>query len=410
MSATPLAGVRILAVEQQQALPFATQLFARMGAEVIKVEHPGRLDNSRMSGRVYKDGAIVDGPTLEMSPFFHQINHGKLGITLDLKDARAIEVLKSLAKISDVVIENMTAGAIERAGLGWDVLHEINPALVMLSMTGAGQFGPQAGMRSYAPLMSSYVGLDALVGYSGEDPVGCVAFGVGDPNATSHGLLALLAGLVRRNVTGRGCFIDLSQTESLLATLTPYLLQTQSSGEVIKPRGNASEAMAPHGIFPAAGNDRWLSIAVQSDTQWAALTQLAADAPWAKDARFATTAGRLAHCQQLTGDIARWSASQERDSLVAMLRGAGVPASPVLSLQEQAADIHFSHRALRHTVNLPFYGPEPLYRAPWRFSGMDPAIERCGPSMGEHNQQVLGGLLGLPRERIDELLKASTAP
>ena len=408
--ARPLNGIRILDLGWVWSAPWATGLLAELGAEVIKVEHPGRLDNSRMSGRVYKNGAIVEGPTLEMSPFFHQINHGKLGITLDLKDARAIEVLKSLAKVSDVVIENMTAGAIERAGLGWDVLHQLNPELVMLSMTGAGQFGPQAGMRSYAPLMSSYVGLDALVGYAGEDPVGCVAFGVGDPNATSHGLLALLAGLVRRNATGRGCFIDLSQTESLLATLTPYLLQTQSSGKVIEPLGNASQLMAPHGIFPAAGNDQWLSIAVQTDAQWTALAQFAPDEPWAADAQFATTAGRLAQRQQLAGCIANWSASQERDSLVARLRGAGVPASPVLSLQEQAVDSHFIQRALCHTVNLPCYGPEPLYRAPWRFSGMDPTIERCGPSMGEHNEQILGELLGLPRERIDELLKAGAAP
>ena len=405
----PLNGIRILDLGWVWSAPWATGLLAELGAEVIKIEHPGRLDNSRMSGRVYKNGAIVEGPNLEIAPFFHQINHGKLGITLDLKDAGAIEVLKSLVKISDVVIENMTAGAIERAGLGWNVLQEINPKLVMLSMTGAGQFGPQAGMRSYAPLMSSYVGLDALIGYAGEDPVGCVAFGIGDPNATSHGLLALLSGLVRRNATGRGCFIDLSQTESLLATLTPYLLQTQSSGEVVEPMGNGSQVMAPHGIFPAAGNDRWLSIVVQTDAQWTALTGLAAGEPWTADAQFATMEGRLTQRAQLVSDIARWSGRQERDSLVARLRGVGVPASPVLSLQEQSVDSHFSHRALCHTVSLPFYGSEPLYRAPWRFSAMDPTIERCGPSMGEHNEQIFNGLLGLPRKRIDELLKTGTA-
>lgn len=405
----PLKGLRILDLAWVWSAPWATGLLAELGAEVIKVEHPGRLDNSRMSGRVWRDGAVVQGPAMEMAPFFHQINHNKLGVALDLKDPRAIEVLKSLARECDVVIENMTAGAIERAGLGWDVLRAINPRLVMLSMTGAGQFGPLSAMRSYAPLMASYAGLDALVGYRGESPIGCVACGVGDPNATSHGLLALLAGLARRNATGEGCFIDLSQTEALLTTLTPYVLQAQATGRPVAPLGNASATMAPHGIYPAQGDDRWLSIAVEDDSQWKALTHAAPGQAWAQDTALATAAARIARRDELDAAIAAWTRGQDRDALAAALRAARVPCAPVLSLQEQAADPHFVHRGLRQTVPLPYYGDEPLYRAPWRFSAMQPRIERAGPRMGEHNQQVFGGLLGMSAGGIAALRDASVA-
>ena len=406
----PLKGLRILDLSWVWSAPWATGLLAELGAEVIKVEHPGRLDNSRMSGRVWRDGVVVEGPTMEMAPFFHQINHNKLGITLDLKDPRAIEVLKSLAEKCDVVIENMTAGAIERAGLGWDVLRKINPRLVMLSMSGAGQFGPQSAMRSYAPLMASYSGLDALVGYRGESPIGCVACGLGDPNATSHGLLALLAGLARRNATGEGCFIDLSQTEALLATLTPYVLQAQAEGRPVAPLGNASATMAPHGIYPALGDDRWISLAVEDDAQWKALTGTATGEAWAQDATLATATARLARRDELDAAVAGWTRGQDRDALATILRAARVPCAPVLSLQEQAADPHFVQRGLRQTVALPYYGDEPLYRAPWRFSAMQPRIHRAGPTMGEHNQQVFGELLGMSDEEIEALRDASVAP
>ena len=188
---------------------------------------------------------VVAGPTLEIAPFFHQINHNKPGIALDLKDPRAIEVLKSLAEKCDVVIENMTAGAIERAGPGWEVLRKINPRLVMLSMSGAGQFGPQSAMRSYAPLMASYSGLDALVGYRGESPIGCVACGLGDPNASAHGLLA---GLARRNATGEGCFIDLAQTDL-------QVLEGERRAHVCSASGSAGHRCVPSSCAASA---KWL--------------------------------------------------------------------------------------------------------------------------------------------------------
>ena len=175
---------------------------------------------------------------------FHQINHGKLGITLNAKEPRAVDLLKRLAAESDVVIENMSPGAMDRAGLGYEALRAVNPRIVYLSMAAAGQFGPLAQMRTYAPVMSSFVGLEALIGYRNEAPIGSLNFAIGDPNASVHGLVALLAALLHARRTGVGCYIDLSQIEAMLATLGPYMLNAQVTG---RPARAARQRASRHG-------------------------------------------------------------------------------------------------------------------------------------------------------------------
>ena len=338
-----------------------------------------------------------------MSPMYHQINHGKLGITLNAKEPRAVELLKRLAGMSDLVIENMSPGSMERTHLGYDALRAVNPRIVMLAMSAAGQFGELAGMRAYAPTMSSFVGMEALVGYPNEEPIGALNFGLGDPNASVHALLAVFAALRRARSTGQGCYIDLSQIEALLSTLRPYLLASQVQGRQTPPMGNRHADMAPHGIYPAAGDDAWLTLAAASDAQWLALKQLATGQAWAQQERFQTLAGRLADVGELDAAIASWTATQPRDDLVARLRNAGIASTPVLSVQEQWKDPHYTARQIKQSVEIPVYGPEDLFRAPWRFSDFAPQIDRCGPLMGEHNQLVFGELLGLSLDEISDL-------
>lgn len=400
----PLVNLRVLDFGWVWSAPWVGTMLAELGAQVIKVEHALRPDNLRLSGKVFRDGQLVEGPTKEMSPMYHQINHGKLGVTLNLKDARAVALARRLAAICDVVIENMSPGSLERSQLGFEQLREVNPRLVVLSMSAAGQFGSLADMRAYAPTMSAFAGLESIIGYRGEMPIGALNFAIGDPNASVHGLLALFAALRHARTTGEGAYIDLSQVEALLGTLRPYLLAAQVDGRQPQPMSNAHPEMAPHGIYPAQGDDTWLTIAVADDAQWQGLKRVAADAAWAQEARYDSVAGRLAGAAQLDDEIARWSCRHDRDDLIARLRTAGVASSPVLSVEEQWRDPHYAARSLKQRVQIPFYGEEDLFRAPWRFSDVEPRITRCGPSLGEHNEYVFGELLNLDPEEIARLI------
>ncbi len=399
----PLAGLRVLDLGWVWAAPQVGSILAQLGAEVIKVEHRARPDNSRLSGIIIRDGQRIEGDTVDMSPMFHQINKGKMGITLNLKEPAGVELAKQLAMTSDIVLENMSAGSVERSGMGYDALSAINPRLVMVAMSGAGQFGPLADMRTYAPTMSSFAGLESLVGYPGELPTGALNFAIGDPNAAAHGLVALFAALARRESTGRGCYIDLSQTEALFATLTPYALQAQLEEHQPPTIGNAHPAMAPHGIFPAAGDDNWLTIAVRNDADWAALVRLAGDQPWTRDGQFADSASRIAKREVLDAELSAWTAARDRDTLVAELRAAGVPASPVNDIDGLWQNRQIAGRGLADRVEIPGLGTETLFRAPWNVSGITIGTGTRGPIVGEHNERVLCGTLGLSAEEFERL-------
>ena len=399
----PLAGLRVLDLGWVWAAPQVGSILAQLGADVIKVEHRARPDNSRLSGIIIRDGQRIDGDTTDMSPMFHQINKGKSGITLNLKEPAGVDLLKQLAASCDIVLENMSAGSLERSGIGYDVLSAANPRLIMVAMSGAGQFGSLADMRTYAPTMSSFAGLESLVGYPGELPTGALNFAIGDPNAAAHGLVSLFAALTRRETTGQGCYIDLSQTEALFATLAPYVLQAQTEGHQPLPAGNAHPAMAPHGIYPAAGDDRWLSIAVRDDDDWAALAGVANDQAWAGDSRFAAASGRIAARKVLDDLLAAWTATRDRDALVAELRGAGVPASPVNDIDGVWSDPQIAARGLADTVDIPGLGLEVLFRAPWNVGGVAIATGTRGPLVGEHNESVMRGTLGLSAEDFERL-------
>lgn len=401
--AQPLAGLRVLDFGWVWSAPWVGTMLGELGAQVIKVEHGLRLDNLRLAGRVIRDGKPLDGPSKEMSLMYHQINHGKLGITLNAKEPRAVELLKRLANMSDLVVENMSPGSMERSGLGYESLRAVNPRIVMLAMSAAGQFGALANMRAYAPTMSSFVGMEAMVGYAGEAPIGALNFGLGDPNGSVHALVAVFAALRRARSTGQGCYIDLSQIEGLLSTLRPYLIASQTQGRQPPTMGNSHPDFAPHGIYPAAGPDAWLTLSATDDTQWQALCRLADGEAWPQDGRFGTLEKRLAQRAELDAALRLWTARQPRDALVARLRAAGIASTPVLSVQEQWKDPHFAARNITGEVEIPFFGKAEMFKAPWRFSDFAPQVTHCGPRMGQHNDMVFSELLGLSQQEIDDL-------
>ena len=402
-AAQPLKGLRVLDLGWVWSAPWVSTMLGELGAQVIKVEHAKRPDNLRLSGRVVRDGKVVEGPSREMSPMYHQVNHGKLGITLNTKAPQAVALLKRLVTMSDIVVENMSPGSMERSGLGYETLRALNPRLVMLAMSAAGQFGALAGMRAYAPTMSSFVGMESLVGYPDEVPQGALNVALGDPNAAVHGLVAVLAALRHVRMSGSGCYIDLSQNEALLGTLRPYLLDSQIHQRQSPVAGNRHPLMAPHGIYPAREADAWLTLTVADDAQWRVLTRLAPAHAWSQEPRWQHAAQRCADVAQLDAAIGAWSATFARDELVALLRAAGLAATPVLTIEEQREHPHFSARGMRHPIHIPVYGEDAVFSAPWRFSDFAPRVSGPGPTTGQHNDLVFGELLGLPLDEIEQL-------
>lgn len=403
MKQRPLEHVRVLDFSWVWSGPLVTSILAEFGAQVIKVEHGKRLDNSRLRGRPLRDGKPVEGPSIETGPYFHQTNHDKLSITVNLKSPEARKLLDELVGISDVVVENLSPGALDRVGLGYQRLSAINPKLVYLSMSAAGQTGPLSGLRAYAPIMSSYCGFETLLGYPQEAPIGMMNFGYGDPNAAVHGLLPLLAALLEVEQTGQGQHIDMSQLEALLSVIAEPIIDRLMNGRDAQPTGNLHPRMAPHGIYPAAGTDRWVSIAVADDTQWQALLDRMGRPSWGERADWRTAAGRLQARTVIDRELARWTAGQETAALVEMLRGAGIACSPVQDVDAQWEDPHFRARGVRVETTHPITGNEWLYHAPWRMENHPPEIRASAPLLGQHNEYIFGELLKLPRDRITQL-------
>ena len=396
----PLAHLRVLDLSWVWSGPLVTAMLAEFGAQVIKIEHGQRLDNARLRGRPLRDGKPVEGPSIETAPYFHQTNHDKFSVTVDLKAPAARDLLDQLVGISDIVVENLSPGALTRVGLGYERVCALNPRIVYLSMAAAGQTGPLSTLRAYAPIMSSYCGFETLIGYPGEAPIGMMNFGYGDPNAAIHGLLPLLAAVYEAEATGRGQHIDMSQIEALLAVIAEPVIDYFMNGREARPEGNGHPSMAPHGIYPAAGDDRWVSIAVADDAQWQCLVELMDKPAWAADPALVRLQGRIASRAEIDRQLALWARQHEATHLVTNLRRAGIACSPVQDIAAQWADPHFQARGIRQDAHHPLTGPESLYRAPWAMECSRPEIGGSAPLLGQHNDYVFETLLGLAPDHV----------
>ena len=396
----PLEHLRVLDLSWVWSGPLVTATLAEFGAQVIKIEHGQRLDNSRLRGKPLRDGKPVAGPSIETGPYFHQTNHDKLGVTLDLKAPAARDLLDQLVGISDIVVENLSPGALTRVGLGYERVCALNPRIVYLSMAAAGQTGPLSALRAYAPIMSSYCGFETLIGYPGEAPIGMMNFGYGDPNAAIHGLLPLLAAVYEAEATGRGQHIDMSQIEALLSVIAEPVIDYFMNGREGAPAGNGHPSMAPHGIYPAAGDERWVSIAVANDAQWQCLVNLLERPAWAIGPELAHARDRVCARAELDRQLALWTTQREQSRLVTTLRSAGIACSPVQDIAAQWADPHFQARGIRQDANHPLTGPESLYRAPWAMERSRPEIGGSAPLLGQHNDYVFQTLLGLAPDHV----------
>jgi len=396
----PLEGVRIMDFTWAWAGPQATLLLALLGAEVIKVESRRRLDHSRLRSLVA--GRSMGGP--DESFIFNTLNLNKLGLTLNLSKPEAVEIARSLAKISDVVTENMRPGVLERLGLGYEALKAVKPDIIMLSSSAVGGTGPERLYTGYAPTFAAMGGMAYITGRAGGRPAPLM--GTIDLRVGSTGAFAVLAALYHRKRTGRGQYIDLSSAEAVSALMGDAFMDYTMNGRVQQRAGNNDRAMAPHNVYPCKDDDAWVTIAVGTEEEWRALCAVIGDERLRRDERFADEASRWQNRDALDEVIGGWTRERMPLDIMQVLQAAGVPSMPVYAGEEIVRDRHVVERGIIEEVEHPLMGVRRVLGPPWRLSKTPARIMRPGPLLGQHNDYVLGELLGMSKDEIERLTAA----
>ena len=387
----PLAGVRVLDFGWVWAGAVPGHVLADLGAEVIKVETATHLDLMRQGRPIV--GTERDP---EQNPMFAPTNRGKASIRVDMTKPEGAALLRDLAAISDVVIENSAPGVLERYGVGWQTLSPANPGLIMCSMSAAGATGPLRDIRTYAPMIAGLCGLDSTVGYPGERVLGAQS-SYADPNGSLYAVFAILTALLRRNETGAGCWIDLSQWEAGVRVMGEALANYSHDKAVPGPNGVRREDRFVHGCFPSAGADTWVALSVRDEADWRALRAALDEPGWMQAVRFKPSRDPEVE-EKLAGETVRFTGAE----LAARLQSRPMAAA-VVSHEQIGSDPLLAARELFEDVENPILGPIPIYRLPWRVNGGRFAIRRRAPLFGEHNGYVVRDVLQLPEERIAEL-------
>jgi crotonobetainyl-CoA:carnitine CoA-transferase CaiB-like acyl-CoA transferase len=284
-------------------------------------------------------------------------------------------------------------------------LKQLRPDLVMCSMSAVGQHGPLRGIRTYATMIASLAGIDALVGYPGERVLGSQS-SYADPNASLHATFGILAALWRRERSGVGAYLDVSQWEAAVCVMSEAATEFALHGRVPAMFGTLHEYKSPHGNYRAAGDDQWIAISVSNDMQWGTLGQILGGSAWMSAESFSTVKARLVNRAALDEALEQETRKYEASSLAAKLSSRGVPAAPLLDASGVAKHKIFADRKLFENVAHPVLKSVPVYRLPWQVNGNPIPITRRAPLLGEHNNYALQDLLGYSRDRVQALQNA----
>ncbi len=395
-----LADVRILDFMWVMAGPAATRVLADYGATVVRIESSRRIDTARTLAP-YHGG--IPGP--ERSGIFHNLNAGKRMLTLDPSKPDGRAVVLDLVRWADVVTESFAPGAMQRLRLDYETLRALKPDLVMLSTCLMGQTGPLAAFAGYGNLAAAISGFSNLGGWPDRPPAGPFS-AYTDYVSPRFIAAAILAGLEHRDRTGEGQHIDLAQGEASIHFLGPALLDHAVNGRVAGRVGNRDRDAVPHGVFPAAGDDRWIALAVVDDASWDALTAEMGRPELRDDARFATAAARRAHEDALEAIVADWTRRHDMQDLAPRLQARGVAASAVQNSPELYADPQLAHRGHFATLTHPEVGTATVEGSRFRLSRTPAEIAGAAPSYGADTEYVLHELLGYDEARSTALVAA----
>jgi benzylsuccinate CoA-transferase BbsF subunit len=396
----PLAGIRVADFTWVWAGPHCTLQLAHLGADVIRVESATRPCVTRM---LPPFADFKPGPN--RSGYFNQYNQGKRSITLDLKRPDGLAVARRLCAASDVVVENFAAGVMDRMGLGYEALRQASPRLVMISLSGYGASGPDHDKVSYGPAQVPLSGLSSLTGYRGHPPMH-VGVSYGDPTGGLHGAVAVLSALLHRARTGTGQYIDLSQWETSIAVLGDAVMAQTLGGRAPSRDGNRVPHMAPHGVFRAAGDDRWIAVTVEDDAGWARLAALMGRPELAADPRFATLAGRKTNEDALDALVTAWTSTESPEALTPRLQAAGLPAFVSATNADIAQDAHLEAAGAFNRFDHPEVGVRQHLGAPWRMSASPAGVTAAAPCVGADTDDVLRDVCGYATDEIARLRAA----
>ncbi|MDP6374987.1 MAG: CoA transferase [Kiritimatiellia bacterium] len=397
----PLEGIRLLDLTRAYAGTIGTQYLADLGADVIKVEAVSRPD---IPTREMNLAELDPGGTpWERAAYFHRLNIGKRDITLDLSSEQGRNMFRGLVPECDVVAENYNPQTMRRFGLHYEALKELNPRIIMCSMSGFGASGPRANWSAYAGPMETMAGLTSVCGYDSGQTVGS-ATALGDWSLGTMGAISILSALHYRNRSGKGQYIDVAGRDAVLAALGEVMLDLSINGRVLKPRESRHPTMAPHDTFACKEENTWVAIAVRDQHGWKALVAVLGDPDWSRDPRFADQDARLEHPNEMRPLIEAWTSQRSKFEAADELLAAGIPAAAVLEPGETLYDPQLRAREYFEVIEHPLVGNRIFCnQVPARFSKAPRVPRAPSPMLGQHNHEVLGGLLNLTDVEIEAL-------
>jgi glutaryl-CoA transferase len=384
----PLSHIRVLDLSRVMAGPWATQILADLGADVIKVERPGAGDDTRAWGPPFLEDK--DGQPTREAGYFLCVNRGKRSIVLDITTPDGQEAVRRLAAVSDVAVENYKVGTLARYGLDYESLKAVNPRLIYASITGFGQSGPRKSALAYDFAIQAMGGLMSITGErDGMPGAGPQKVGVPivDIMTGMYAAVGVLAALSRRAETGHGDYIDLAMLDVQAAFLANQAMNWLLSGNVPRRGGNRHPNIQPQDVFPCA--DGSIVLAVGNDGQFAKLAEVLGHPEWLRDERFATNPARVRNHGELDPLLREALAARTRHDLVAALDAAGVPCAPINTVPEVFADPQVAHRGLLRELPHPSAGRVPQVVSPLNFENEPLAFERPPPLLGEHTDEIL---------------------
>jgi formyl-CoA transferase len=390
-----LAGVRIIDMTHNQAGPASTQILAWLGADVIKLEEPGKGDVARVNMR------DQDGDSL----FFLVLNANKRSLTLNLKTAEGKELFKQLMKNCDVLVENFSPGALERLGLGYDVLQEINPRLIYATIKGFGTYGPYSDYKSFEPVAQAMGGAMSVTGFPDNPPTITWA-AIGDSGTGMHMAIGILAALNQRHNTGRGQHVEVSMQDAVVNLMRVSLRDHQRLGHAMPRNGNQLGQAIPGSTYPChpGGPNDYVFIFVQQQ-MWPAFVEVLGRQDLKDDAKFRTPEARWQHRDELNTIITTWTQQHTKHEVMRRLGEAGVPSGACQDTGEVLADPHLRAREMIVDVDYPGRGTYQTVGCPVKLSASPARITRP-PQLSEHSDAVLQELCGVTPEELQRLRQA----